>query len=355
MKLKIKTLKLNAILSSIEKGVGNIRVLPITSYMKIKLEKGELSFKVTDSINFLTYKEKGFEGTDGEVVVDALQVINLASKTTKEEISLEVKDGHLEIKGNGTYKVELNKEDEFPTYEFKKKGKGIEVDVSKLKEVFSINSSAIAEDMIMPCLTGYNLGKISTTTDGVKMCINSEGIDIKDSEILISQKQAELLKTLNSDKMQVYVDGQKMLFETERIEIFGAEMDDKDQYPDITELSQIETENKVEVVREDLVKALQRLSLFINIFENGGVSLKFNKGKLKLKDIKQNSEEELTYKSKEIKEVAEISVSIRYLLDLVSSLGSNTIELHFNNDAETPLIIKDKKVTQLLSVMNEAD
>lgn len=354
MKLNIETIKLNAILDSVSKGVGNIRVLPITEYILIELKEGQLKVKATDSINFVTYTEKGYEGEDGQAVVKAAQFMDLVKKTTKTEIKLQLKDSHLEVIGNGTYKVELNTEDEFPTYEFKYNESGVTVPSTTFSDIFQTNYSAIASDMIMPCLTGYNLGKGSTTTDGVKMCINENGIDMKDN-ILISQKQAELISSLNSDKVNVQVDGNKMIFKTNNVEIFGVEMDDKEQYPDIEELAQLEGESKVTLKRQPLLQSLQRLALFVNIFENGGVTLGFRTDKLHLKDVKENSSEEVAYEKQEIKEEAEVSVSVRYLIDLIEALKGEEIELQFTNDGETPLIIKDGKVVQLLSIMEKAE
>lgn len=354
MKLEMSTVKLNAILASVEKGVGEMRILPVTGFIKLSLKKGVLSVVATDSINFVTYTEKGYEGDDGECLVKARQLIQLASRTTKDKIKLTLKDTHLEVKGNGTYKIELNTEDEFPEYEFNKKAKKHKVKVSQLKDVFNVNKAAVATDMLMPCLTGFNMGDVSTTTDGVKMIINNSSI-IKGEHMLVTQPQAELLKTLRDDEVTIQKDGSKLLFTTTHIAIFGVETDDSDEYPDITHLASLETDNQATVNREELLDALNRLMLFVESTENDGITLEFQKSQVKVKDVKNNSEEAVKYKSKKIKDTAIVNVSNIYMVDLIQALKGAEVTLLYSADEETPLVIKQDEITQLLSVMESGE
>ena len=139
MKFTVNTAKMNSILSKLSKGVGNSKILPITEYLKLELVDGVLTIIATDASNFITYVEKEVEGENGTAIVKADKLIKLVAKTTKQQVSFELKDTFLEVKGNGTYKVELFETNEYPKYQFNEDIKGIAVKTPILKKAFDIN------------------------------------------------------------------------------------------------------------------------------------------------------------------------------------------------------------------------
>ena len=118
MNFTISTAELKAILSAVSKGVGKKVTLPITEYVHIELLDGTLSITATDSINFITYKHSEVEGENGSTIVKADTLIKLVAKTTKESMTFSKKEGHLEVKGNGKYKVEILEGEKFSSYQF---------------------------------------------------------------------------------------------------------------------------------------------------------------------------------------------------------------------------------------------
>ena len=109
MKLTIKTVKLKEMVAKAVKGVGNNKLIPLTSLMAIELKDATLTLITTDATNYLYISEDKVVGEDFYVVVDANVFSKLISKMTCEDVTLEIKSDiiALQVKGNGTYKIEL--------------------------------------------------------------------------------------------------------------------------------------------------------------------------------------------------------------------------------------------------------
>lgn len=350
MKFTMTTAKINSIFSRLAKGVGTSKILPITEYLKIELVGGELTIVATDSANFIKYSEKGIEGEDGTAIVQADKLIKLVSKTTKPQVTLELKDTHLEVKGNGVYKVELFETSEYPTYEFNADIKGVTVKSATLKKVFAINKSAIATDMLMPCFTGYNLGTTSITTDGVKMCINDTSI-FGENRALIPQKLADLLQVITSEEVHIQKEGNKILFTAENVTIFGTELDGLDEYPDISVVTELEYTNVATVKRQQLIDAIDRLSLFVDNTTNYGVRFKFEADFLYIEDLKQKSTEKVEYiNNKQEEPGVNLTFNLDYTADILSALGKDDAVMYYS--PELPLKLTEDDVTLILSSMS---
>lgn len=347
MKFTINTAKVNAILSAVAKGVGKKYTLPITEYLQIKLEDNTLSITATDLTNFITYVDAEVEGEDGEAIVKADTLIKLVSKTTKDKMTFNLKEGHLEVKGNGTYKIELLEEGEFPTYEFDAEADTSEIETSVLKRMFHTNKSAIADELLMPCLTGYNVGAMAITTDGIKMCIND--VEVASQNMLITQTLADLLSTLTAEKVSIQKDENKILFTTHNIIIFGTELDGIEEYPDVTPILEIEHPSSVTVSKSALTSAIDRLGLFVNSFDNNGIRLQFTAEGLIIEDLKQNSQESIEYAEKKLDEDVELIVNIDLFKDILAPLQQVNVKLEIG--AEFPIKIAEDKVTQIISTM----
>lgn len=352
MKFKIDTVKLVALLDIVQKGVGNSKIMPITEYLHFKLAGKKLSVTATDLTNFITYTADGVEGEDGEVIIHATSIIKLANKTTKKEMEFDVKAEHVQVKGNGTYKVGLLDET-YPTYEFNAETTATEADADKLKKAFVVNEQSISREMLTPVLSGYNVGNKVITTDGIKMCINEA--ELVEESMLITQNMAHLIGALNDKKVKIQKDGSKLLFTTDNIVIFGNELEGIEDYPDITPLLDLEHDGNVIIDKKALMSALDRLMIFSDPFENNGVTMIFKTDVLEISDLKRNSVEIIEYNkvNEQPEVIVDISVNIQYLKELLSVLYETEVNLFYGEGL--PLKIKENEVTEILSTMELAD
>jgi DNA polymerase-3 subunit beta len=352
MQFKIPTPKMSYILSKVAKGVGKKYTLPITDYILITLNEGVLSIRATDGTNFLTVIEKDVAGEDGQAIVKADTLIKLVDKTTKQELSFSLKDSYLEVKGNGVYKVPIITE-EYPSYEFDVNAPTTELSAEKLKWVFSVNKSAIAKDLVIPFFTGFNIGDTCITTDGIKMCINNTSI--LEERVLLTQHMASLISsTVTDEKVRIQRDGNNILVSSDGVVIFGPQLDGLSEYPDITGILSYEFDSSAVVSKSELLESLDRLSLFVDPFDNNGIRLSFTEGTLEITDFKENSVETLSYVADSTIHGAVVTLNLDMFKDILSVLVNDAVAIQYNseNASTYPIKIVENDVTLILGTMS---
>lgn len=349
MKFKTPTAKLKTMLGKVGKGLGS-KMFPVTEHLLIELLEGTLYLTATNKIDWITVQEEGVEGEEGRAIVKADKLISLVSKTTKDEMTFTLKDTYLEVKGNGSYKIPLLEgTEEFPEWEFEKEeGEPVVVYVEPLKQMFTTNKSAIGPS------GGYYVANKAITVDGVRMCVNESVKFWEDgTATLLSPHLTDLLMTLSGEIVKVERDGNKLLFTTPTIQIFGTEMDGVDVFPvaDINALLEFEYTNSVALKRADLLDILKRLVLFADKDNNYATVLKFTDEGIEMSDHKGDSTESVPYTSSNIQEAgAQILLNAQFLEGIVSSLNDQQITLWFDKQG-SPLKITDQLVTMILGIM----
>lgn len=353
MKVTINTDKLKAMLSTVVKGVGNGKLIPITEYLKVELTtNNELCITATDLNNYITVSESSVEGESGTFLVLASNFVKLITKTTKNNITFETKDTELKIKGNGNYTLPILNE-EFPQYDFNMEGEFVyeKANIKTLKSVLATNKYSVAQDMVMPCLTGYLIGNKCITTDGVKMCINDT--KLFSQNLLIPPTLVDLLNTLTGEEVEIYYTDNKLLFQTNTVTIYGAELSGKDSYPNIEPLVEREYPYNVSVPKATLLSVLDRLSIFTNPYDNNGIKFTFLDSCLQVSDLKDNNIETINYNEPVQVDNCTVAANINYIIDLIHAIQGVDVNLYFGDGAT--LKIQDNNVTELIGLMNIGD
>lgn len=351
IKFKVKTKELTSALNTVEKGVGNSKIIPITEYLHFILKDGKLTISATDLNNFISYTLDEVEGDDLNIIIHATSIIKLAGRTTKEYMEFKIKDDYVEVKGNGTYKIELMIDEEFPEYDFELEKNPTKIeDITAFKRILKVNEQSISKEMITPVLSGYNVGEKVITTDGIKMCITDEAI-LTDSPVLLTQDYVELINTLTGES-ELHRHEDKILIKSKDVVIYGSQLEGIEDYPDITPILDIEHTGSVKVNKDELTSVLDRLLIFSDPFDNNGVELVFGEKHLSISDIKGKHNEKIKYdKSVEVshKNDIKVPVNIHYLKDLLDVVTEKEVEIHYGEGI--PLKIVDKKVVEILSIM----
>ena len=95
------------LLTKVYKGVGNNKLIPLTSMLLVNSSNGVLTLGSTDANNYLFVKKQIDDKSEFNVVVNADVFSNLISKFTTEITCLEVDNWILNIVGNGEYKLDI--------------------------------------------------------------------------------------------------------------------------------------------------------------------------------------------------------------------------------------------------------
>jgi DNA polymerase III sliding clamp (beta) subunit (PCNA family) len=181
------------------------------------------------------------------------------------------------------------------------------------------------------------------------MCINDT--KITEERVLITQALADLIsKTFTSDKVEVQKDGNKILIRSNDVTVFGTELDGLQDYPDITGVLGFEYVNVAKVNKVELLSILDRISLFIDGYDNTGLKMRFKENIIEIEDVRGKCQESMEYMDKTFTEEAELLLNVDFLKDILSAASTDVVEIKY--DEQLPVRIDDGHVTLFLSTMN---
>lgn len=356
MKLKLKTLKLQEMVSKAIKGASNNKMIPITGLMAIVLKKGVLTLITTDATNTLKVMEKDIEGDDFYVVVQTDIFSKLVAKTTVETIVLTLKENSLEVKGNGTYSIELPLDEEgqlikFPEYKFDDKTEKSVINLSTIKVLLNANKAALAETMEVPCLTGYYFDDKVITTDTFKVCSND--IKVFPSKVLLPSELVELLAIMDEEKITIQISGNKILFTTGNVIVFGTELDGIEDYPAEAIDAYLETEfiSVCKLPKGALLNVLDRLALFVATYDKNGVYLTFTNEGLMFSSKRSNGTELIKYQGSENFQTFTCCADIELLKSQIAAQEGEVVELWYGH--EKAIKMTSGKITQIVALLED--
>lgn len=289
MKLTISTTRFQALLNKAVKGASCNKLIPMTSLIAIKLQNNTLTLTTTDATNYLCLIENNVAGDEFYVAVQVDLLSRLVSKMTCDEITLEIVDNSLDVIGNGKYQIEIPLEDDGslvklpdPIESFEKDNKVGSVDSSVILTTLTSVKSALATTMDYPWFTCYYVGDSVTATDAYTVSNYKQGF-LKDP-LLIDSTVMDLLG-LFIGNIDMYVKGDKMLFESTTGIVLGTIPNGIEHYSidAINELVNQEFDYSCTIVKSSLLNLLDRISLFVGVYDNDTITLSFSKDGLEVK------------------------------------------------------------------------
>lgn len=357
MNLKLKTSKLQEMVSKAIKGASNNKMIPITSLMAIECKNGSLTITTTDAANTLKIMDPKVEGTDFYVVVETEVFSKLVAKTTTETITLTLnKNSSLEFKGNGTYHIDLPFDEEgqpikFPTYKFDESVDKHAIAASTIKSILLANKAAIADTMEVPCLTGYYFSDKIITTDTFKVCSNE--IKIFPSKVLLPSDLVDLLSIFDDEKISVQREGNKILFSSPTIALFGYELDGIEDYPAQAIEAYLQTEfaSVCKLPKAALMNVLDRLALFVTTYDKNGVYMTFTIDGVQFTSKKNNGVELIKYQGSENFQAFTCCVDIELMKSQVSAQEGEIVELWYGHDQAIKMV--SGKITQITALLED--
>ena len=358
-KLTVATVVFQEMISRALKGASQNKLIPLTGLMAIELKNGELTLTTTDGSNFLYVRQHNVEGEEFYVVVQVEQFSKLISRITSETTTLELDNSVLTVKGNGTYKIELQLDEEGnlikypnPLDNVQLEGNGTEVNLTTIKTILNTNKAALAVTMEIPVYTGYYVGDRVVSTDTYKIC----GLDVKlfDKPMLISPELMNLLDVMTEEKINVDIleDG-VLVFSTSDCVVFGHEMDGIDDYAieAISGLLDEEFESSCKVAKAELLATLDRIGLFVGTYDNKAISLTFTKEGLSIANKQSSGVEVLPYLASDNFKAYTCNIDIVMLTQQVKALSTDAVHISYGNDKS--IKITEGNITQVIALLEE--
>jgi len=355
MKLKIGTARLQALLNKAVKGAGCNKLIPMTSLIAVKLSGGTLTLTTTDATNYLSLIEKEVEGDEFYVAVQVDLLAKLVAKMTCDEITLEVADNALNVIGNGKYQLDIPLEDDGsfvklpnPVENFKKTKKIGTVDSSVILTSLTSIKPALATTMEYPWFTCYYVKDRVVATDTYTVADYAKGF--LDEAKLINTNVMDLLG-LFTDEISIYVDNDKMLFENEQGVVYAVVPNGIENYSinDIEGLVQQEFNYSCVIVKSALLNLLDRISLFVGVYDNGKITLSFGNDGLEV--VSKYANETINYTNAENAGEFTCSTDINTLITQVKAQSGSEITIEYGKDNAIKII--DGDITSVVALLED--
>ena len=355
MKLTIGTARLQALLNKAVKGAGSNKLIPMTSLIAIRLKDEVLTLTTTDATNYLCLTENNVTGDEFYVAVQVDLLAKLVSKMTCDEVTLEVADNALNVIGNGKYQIDIPLEDDGsmvklpnPIESFKKGEAVGKVDSSVILSTLTSIKPALATTMEYPWFTCYYVKDRIVATDTYTVADYNAGF-LNDAK-LISSAVMDLLG-LFAGEISVYVDGDKMLFESDKGVVYGTIPNGIENYSidAIEGLVQQEFANSCTVAKSSLLNLLDRIALFVGVYDNGKITLSFSKDSLEV--ISKYANEKVNYTNNEKAGEFTCNTDINTLITQVKAQTGSEITIEYGKDNAIKII--DGDITSVVALLEE--
>lgn len=358
--ITIKTAKLQEMVARVVKGASNNKLIPLTGLMAIELKNNVLTLQTTDATNYLYIKDN-VEGDDFYVVVPVEVFSKLIARFTCDVTKLEVTDNYLKVVGNGTYKIELPLDE---NGSFIKYPNPVDFDYvvesndyikrTTIETILTTEKSALAVTLENPCYTGYYAGDCVVATDTYK--IASLAVKLFKTSKLISPEMMNLLSVMTADNIGVYEHDNKLLFYSPDCVVYGTVMEGIEDYAidAINTLVASEFSSMCRLSKTTLLQVLDRLSLFVEVYDKNGIYLTFTKDGLMITSKASSGTEIIPYiESKD--DFADYDytccIDITMLTSQIKSQIGDVVELYYGDDTAIKMI--DGDCTQVIALLED--
>lgn len=348
--MKVNTLLLKTMLGHVTKCKPN-PLLEITNYYHLNAANGVLTLTATDSNNIIRTHMNIDKGAEIDVIIKADQFTKLINKTTVKNVELDIAENYLQVKANGAYKVEIVENEIYPSYNMQ--GDEYTINATDLNSAISSCRKAKSLTASEGVLFGYLLrNETMITADAIKVCQASVNTAIIE-DILIPPTLADLLSALDKEECKAIIDGDKILFQGEDVEIYGALMEGADTYPDVTPLLEGQYPAQCEVDVKELLNSLDRLNLFVGLYDNNIINVAFMPKELDLVTNSKSCEAIPYVSSQDVENIGEAiySINTKFLFDLVSAVSDPTVTICFGE--EDTIKLHTPTTTMLLAMADD--
>lgn len=348
--------------------VSNKITLPIQSCFLIETKDNTIYITGSDNEMIIKTKCEVLSGAEPlSVCLEAKELVDAINAITDEIIELDIQDTVYTIKykkGNLQYPVQSSTN--YPIQKQDKYSEAVNINASKLSSMLQKTVSCVANDELRPVMNGVCIELhddkfITIASDGHKLrAICSDNIDplsIKNTEnlfILAAKPAINLIKMLPlTESINVEVGTSNIIFYSDYF-VFTTRMIEG-RFPNWRSVIPQNSPHTAIVDKKDLTDAIKRVSLTANqtiSLLKCSFSSDLMGGKLVLSatdiDFNKSSNEdvECEYKGESL----DIGLKATFLSNLLSSMESESVELHLS-DASRPIVIKENDNKAMLSLL----
>lgn len=373
MNLTINREVLLSNLNTVSRGLPSKTPLPILTGIKLYATETDLfmtssnsdisvEVDITDASLIIT--EPGQTVVPGKFFIDIIRKIN--SKT----INLYLSDDKILVirADRGEYKLHIMDPLDYPQIDLISLENPLTLDANKFSNIIKETVFAASSQEKKPILTGVNFKNengdlIATATDSFRLAQKKISIpEYNDFNITVPSKSLEeLTRVIDNDieNINLYLSNNKLLFQFKNV-CFQTRLLDGN-YPDTSRLIPREFSNVLKFNKDELIDAVERVSLLSPRDKEKEKELTYSIIKLAINTDRiieisttnasvGDAKEELIPTGLDVTSQLIIGFSARYLIEALRSFISTEISINFSGEIR-PFIIrgeKDENLTQLI-------
>ena len=358
MKFTINTETLKTMVAKAVKGASNNKMLALTQLMNIELKDNKLTLTTTDATNYLYVHEDKVAGEDFKVVVPVEVFSKLVAKTTSENITLELKENCLEFKGNGKFNIELVLDENGNYIDYPNPLNDMDTSVPKdlvelttLKTILQSVKPSIAKTTEVPVYCNYYCGDRVVGTD--TYVVAALDVNLFDEPTLITPEMMDLFNVFTEEKIGYFRDDNKVAFVTKDVTLYGTLADDIEDFAidAIEGLVEQEFNSDCAVSKTDLLNTLDRIGLFIGVYDKGAINLTFTSEGLMISSTSSSGVETLDYKESNNFLEFTASIDCEMLKNAVKAVDNDLVVINYGED--NAIMIVDNNVAQVVALLEE--
>lgn len=364
MKLEIQTEKFKTIIGKVIKGSGRLNIFPKTTIIGITYADNTLTLTTTDRTNIVIIKETGVTNLTPEITssywaVDSDLLSKLVSKTTTQTITLEEVEGELIFRGNGKYSLPIILGDDSTVLKIDTSSldnatfseeSTTTIPTKQLKSIIFFNKPSVAKTSESPHLTGYYFDEDSVITfNTVTACVNK--VKVVKEKLLLPSSLVDLISILEGEETHLSICGNNIKVYSDNITIYSTLLENVDKYPSgaLKRITEETFPALCTVSKDELTKALDRISLFILPNDDNSIRLTFNSNNVEIASKNGNSKEVVSFiTSGNPIEFSEL-VDLQDLKNQLQTQLSEEITILYGSPRG--LMIKTEEVYQLIPFM----
>lgn len=354
MKLFCDQKELDFAVNVVNKAISPNNTLPVLNNILLKAEGKKLYFSATNLEIAITCSIDADVRGEGAITIPAKLLTSYISLLSGDKVELNLLEGfNLSIDcGTSHTKIKGIDPDEFPLIPKVEKGQELILDCQEFNNGITETVFAASLNTSRPVLSGLlltiNAGSKEfriVATDSYRLAEKVVQINQAPQEavnfIVPARTMSELAKILSravQKEVKVNVTKNQVLFKVDGIELISRLVEGK--YPDYDKIIPKEFKTKVEVSVEDLSLVLKRVSLFARENNNSVKIAVTNDGKMAVSSEETRVGEEKAEIDVKIEgENNKISLNSQYLLDVLTHISEDKINLVINDKA-SPAVIK---------------
>lgn len=360
MKFNIVKEPLLELLTDFSEIISKKTTIPIISHIFIQADSNEIIIKGTDTEVSLKASIAAKIFTEGMTTVPGSKFLDIVRHLKpNSEVTCWLEEEQFHIKASGShFRLATLPAEDFPVAEEIGEQSSIELNSDLLNNIMQKVRFSMANQDVRYYLNGMLLKTVedgqaihAVSTDGHRLSCAKALLDKpleNEAKLLIPKKGVqELIKMLNrvDRTIELKISERQLQLNLNNYQLTTRLIDG--QFPKYESVLPPKQEQPIIIDRENFLQALQRAKVLL-IDRHDGVRLRFEGHQVYLsaRNIENETADEMLDIINAAEIILETSLNINYLMDAISHIDGENVQLHFQ-DGDSPCLITSQSDTEV--------